>query len=153
MISSPIIYWILRHTLYAGSLPDKWRLIKNLCMDDFSKIINQFKYKSDFLLLDFSPEEPDFFFVTRKSNRDCDDWARMWFWWAQENGDAAWLIVVYDGLKRGHKACIFLKNGIYFLADYTIQGEYSSLEEAVNQFRVVNEYKNLIWFKTRAWKK
>ena len=137
---SPIFYWLFRWTIYRGELPDIWSTIRDFDYHNFGVSINSYKYKADFRLFDFSPYEPNFFFIDRKRNRDCDDYAKMWYWWAQHNEYPVWLIVLADGWKMGHKTTVFKKDGKFYLADYYVVGSYDSLEEAMEQFRITDRY-------------
>lgn len=151
---SKVIYWTLRKTIFRGSLPNYWDTIKNHDMKEFSLFINMYPFKRDPLwgLLDYTIQEPDFFFLGLKHSRDCDDFAQMWYWWAKENGYSAWLVMMYDKwkLNSGHMTCIIYKEGQYHLADFHIKGKYSSFEEAMEQFKnrellSYGKYKNLRW--------
>lgn len=85
--TSPLLYWVYRYTKYLTTeFPNIWDNIKDLNIDDFCKEIkkyDKYDYLSDPLmgLLDYSPQEKNFFFVKRDSSRDCDDWSRMWKWY------------------------------------------------------------------------
>lgn len=150
-VFSPIIYLILRLTVYRGKLDSKWEYAKNLNIDEFSYLINSYSYKSDpfFGLLDFSPLEPDFFFLKKRSSRDCDDFAQMWYWWAEHNKYEAYIVALADNIiKNGHTICIFKKYDSYIIADYTILDYYYSLNEAMEKYKKDNHianYKNLQW--------
>ncbi len=105
-----------------------------MSMKDFEELINSYKYYKDPLwgLLDFTIQQPDFFFLERKSARDCDDWARMWYRWAKHRSYEAWEIgISYKIFGAGHMICVFEKDGLYYLADYRIRGKFDSLEKAV----------------------
>ncbi len=307
---SPIIYWILRKTVYRGELPDVWDTVKDYSMEEFDDYINEYKYYNDPLkgLLDFTLEEPNFFFdKTRKSARDClpgyekvyvnngevkridelkvgddilsynlksekveykkvidiwktgkkdvyetvfedgkvahsskrhkffcrinnvsnaygsfplehirkrieeterfswyrevpivkekdvtsgyikkikktaqkesmydltvednnnfflvnsgalvhncDDWARMWYWWATHNGYRAWEIHMAPGPFRfGHATCVIEKDGRYYLADYNIEkNTFDSIDDAIKEFDWISN--KLYWFVARDNKK
>jgi hypothetical protein len=82
----------------------------------------------------------------------------MWFWWAKERKYPVWKILLYDKgrLKSGHATCVFLKDGKYYLADYSIRGKYDTLEEAMEQFRVrelvaYGKYERLKWRVYQEW--
>lgn len=74
---SPLLYWIFRYTKYRGrELPDIWDDIKDLPIDEFHLKItrgSKYDYLSDPLggLLDYSPQEKNFFFLDRETSRDC----------------------------------------------------------------------------------
>ena len=148
---SPILYWIFRLTIYRGKLPNIWVEVREYSMEQFDSFINTFPYRYDFWFADFTLREHDFFFVEREHNRDCDDWAQMWYWWAEHNSYKPYLVAVCNGAvwKLGHKICVFEKDGEYFLADYHIRGKFSSLEEAVNSLRG-NGYPDLLWVITKG---
>ncbi len=153
---SPLTYWVVRLTRHRGPLPDRWSRLKNATENGFASALAQMPYRWDPFggLLDYSPEEPDFFFVEREQGRDCDDWARMWFWWAQEQGYRAWEIFIVDGLKvrSAHAITVFMdEGGEYVLCNYKIEGRYRSMAGALKRFRVSREtsygtYDNLLWF-------
>ena len=92
---SPLLYWIFRHTKYRGrELPDIWDDIKDLPIDEFHLKIargSKYDYLSDPLggLLDYSPQEKNFFFLDRETSRDCDNWSRMWYWYHRYHGREA----------------------------------------------------------------
>lgn len=157
---SPLIYWIIRKTIHSDELPDVWGSIKDFSMDAFSDFINNFPYKADPLggFIDYTIQEPDYFFLDLKFGRDCSDFASMWFWWAKERKYPVWKILLYDKgrLKSGHATCVFLKDGKYYLADYSIRGKYDTLEEAMEQFRVrelvaYGKYERLKWRVYQEW--
>lgn len=151
---SPLLYWIFRKTIYRGELPDIWSWAKQANMDDFSALLNGYEYRWQFGrgIVDWSPQQPDFFFVERDNNRDCAHWARMWLWWAKHNNLKAWEVVVIDGIRLTslHMATVIYDRGQFYLANYWIEGVYSSFEEAVEQFRIKRltqsgPHTNLIW--------
>ncbi len=75
---------------------------------------------------------------------NCDDFSQMWYWWAKAQGYKAWEIAISYGLfKMGHMFCVFLKDDKYHLADYTIDGAFDSLEEAVLELE--DERKKFVW--------
>lgn len=134
---SPILYWIGRKTVYRGKLPDVWSEVNELPMEEFSGKINSYRYLPDWWsgLWDNTLQESDFFFLEdRNYNRDCDDFAQMWYWWALNNGYEACLIVLSNGWRMGHKTCIFVKDGRYYLADYVIVDHYDSIGQAMFAF-------------------
>lgn len=149
---SPLIYWSLRFTIHKGKLPDLWVTARELPMEEFSNLINEYPYKLDYFrgALDNTLREPNFFFVIdRKSDRDCDDFAQMWFWWAKHKNYEAYMVAIADNLiRRGHKICIFKRRGVYYLADYTIIGEFNTLEQAIGSYNKL--YPNLNWAITRV---
>lgn len=157
-IYSPVIYWLLRWTVYRGKLPNLWKDYKNLPMDNFERVLNQYPYKPDFWsgILDSTLQEPDFFFVEdRKYFRDCDDFSKLWFLWATENNFSAWLMIVVDGWKfwRAHKyTLIRCKNDfgdIVLVTPYRVLRGHPDIETAMNQFKMKKlvaggKYKNPI---------
>jgi len=130
--SSRIIYEFVKTP--EDKLPQKWNEIKNLSMYEFSKVLNKFEYKSDHFggALDHSPRNPNEFFVDKKNGRDCDDWARMWFWWCIENGKTPVYEVAIcekSNIIKAHIVCIFEEQGEFFLLDYTPISKFKTIEE------------------------
>ena len=115
-------------------------------MDDFSALLNSYDYRWDFLrgIADNSPQEPDFFFGERGANRDCDAWARMWLWWAQEQGYSAWEVAIANGITRLHMITVIERGDKYTLCDYWPRGDFNSMEDVKNYYRK-GRYPNLVW--------
>ena len=132
---SPLLYWLFRKTIYRGKLPEKWYQVKYYNKYQFSNMLAQYDYKPDFLwgILDFSPEEKNFFFLKRNHNRDCDNWSRMWFWWAEDKGYPVWEVCGIKGWKiwTAHKLTIARVNEEYEVYNYTFRGSYSTFKQAV----------------------
>ena len=154
-IVSPLMYWFFRKTIYKGPLPHKWHRVKNYHERDYEALLNKFPYKHDFWFADFSPEEPDFFFLPRKHNRDCDDWARMWAWWAVDKGYKTWVVMIWDvkGFfpTKGHKFCVYQKDGLYVLADYFIRDRQMLFRNLLEHYKTddhwlaTGRYEELRW--------
>lgn len=151
---SPYLYWLFRETVYGEDLPERWVHIKDFDRESFGEVLMEYPFRMDFGsgVLDFSPEEKDFFFLKREHNRDCDNWARMWFWWAEHHQYPVWEIAIIDGydLRTAHMITVFKDERGYHLCNYEIVGVYSSLEEAVMEFShqaltSSGVYENLRW--------
>jgi len=157
---SPLLYWIFRFTKYLGrELPDVWDKAKDLEMNEFHRMIelhSKYDYLSDMLggFLDFSPKEKNFFFLERETSRDCDNWARMWFWWSKYHDYPTWEIAISDtdkpiereGLRitvRSHMLTVSEIEGKYYLFDYHPVGSFSSIKEALNN-NIVG-FDNFVW--------
>lgn len=138
-VKSPYLYWLFRQTIYRGDLPERWVYIRDLEKYEFEEILQEYPFRMDLGqgLFDFSPKEEDFFFLPREKNRDCDNWARMWFYWAQYNHYPVWEIAIINGLdiSSAHMITIFKDEEGYNLCNYSIVQQYTSLEEAVEVFR------------------
>lgn len=123
-----------------------WDKFKNLDMADFSDILENYEYQWDQYhgLLDnsFDPSEPDYFFQDLKRGRDCDDFARIWRLWCQENNLEAEEYIVTDSRKPLSKAHVITigtdKFGKTWLFNYSYFGPFASKEEA-------------LWFMTDRW--
>ena len=138
--SSPLLYYIIN--LFEGELPDQWNTIKHFNQKEFEKEINQYPYRWDYKkgIIDFSLQDPDFFFREGKYWRDCDDFARMWYWWAQENNYKVWEVCLCKGFKKAHFITIFKKGEKFILCNYNLSGEYDSLEKAIKSVKNYNDY-------------
>lgn len=136
---SPYLYWFFRETLYRGDLPEKWIHVRDLNKYDFAAVLQNYPFRMDLAggLFDFSPQEEDFFFLSRERNRDCDNWSRMWFYWAQYHNYPVWEIAIINGwdITSAHMITVFQDRDGYNLCNYTIVDQYSSLEEAVEVFQ------------------
>jgi hypothetical protein len=135
-ITSPLLYLLYR-TINNKKLPDKWSEIKQLEEKRFKDAILSYEYRRDFLwgLVDMSLQQPNFFFDReRDNNRDCDDFAHMWYWWAIGRGYPAWVAFIIENqdISTAHVITVFHDGKEYVLADYhTYRNEYSSVEEAI----------------------
>ncbi len=149
-ITSPIFYWILRFTIHRGKLPNIWNDAKKLNKSEFSNLINSYPYKSDFFrgIIDNTLRQPDFFFVSdRNSDRDCDDFAQMWYWWADYNNYETYMVAISNGIfKEGHMLTIIKKDGCYKLADYIIRGNFNSIDEIKKYIIKYDNYDKLLWY-------
>lgn len=136
---STYLYWFFRETLYTEEFPSKWVEIKHLSREEFGERLMEYPFLMDpgLGVLDFSPKEEDFFFLERRWGRDCDNWSRMWFWWAVYHGYPVWEIAIMDGfdITTAHMITVFKDGSGYTLCNYTIVDTYSSLEEAVLAFQ------------------
>ncbi|MFW6007662.1 MAG: hypothetical protein ACOCP8_00235 [archaeon] len=141
-LSSPLLYWIFRKTIYRGSLPNKWEQIKKYNKYDFENAINKsYKWDYKYGIIDFSLQEPNFYFVEkRKYFRDCDDTSRMWYLWAKYNRYKVWEICLWNGFKKAHFITIFKNNNKYILCNYKIKGKFNSIEEAIKSISGYDDY-------------
>jgi len=140
---SPLLYFIIKYTIYLNKKwPDKWDKIKDYHKYEFEAAIDEeYKWDGKYGILDFSLQDPDFYFIKkRKYFRDCDDTARMWFLWAKENGYKAWEVCVWKGFKRAHFITVFKDNNGYVLCNYKLSGTYSSLEAAVKSLKIYDNW-------------
>jgi len=146
---SPIIYYMLRYTLYLNmKMPNVWELTREMPIEEFETVINSYNYRPDMLFgaIDSDFQEPDFFFAKRKYFRDCGDFAKLWMEWATHNHINAWEFVIMDGIQfwKGHMFTILQdpKTEKFILCNYKVEGHYDSLEEACEQFK----HKELVSF-------
>jgi hypothetical protein len=121
---------------------DTWNTVKHYSMKDFDKVLNGYEYKYDLLhgLLDssFDPRNPEYFFEDLKKGRDCDDFARIWRMWAEENDflhvDEVIVTDIRKFSKRAHVVSIGQDNkGQYWLFDYHYFGPYSNFTNAIEK--------------------
>jgi hypothetical protein len=152
---SPLLYWLFRYTKFRGELQDKWTDIKDLNVNDFHKKIcyyTNYKYLSDPLngFIDYSPQEKNFFFLDKDTGRDCDDWARMWYWYHKHHNREVYEIAMYDlNNKTGHMVVVAKFNDGYKLFDYRpINNVEKTIEDALKN-NIVN-YNNFIWIINKA---
>ena len=135
-VYSPIVYYILRFTVYRGKLPDIWDDVKGLDPQEFSNVLNRVPYLWDPLkgLVDFSPQQYNFFWLPRKSGRDCDNWARMWFWyWRYHKKDVYEMIIKDPGFTtRIHMVTVANFNNQWHMCDYRYLGGHDTLNGALN---------------------
>ncbi len=132
-----------------------WDMYKKLEMNEFSDVINAYKYAPDLLsgVVDhsFNNDNPNRFFDSLEHGRDCDNWARIWKLWGIENGYTAQEVILTTQqhvARDAHVVVVLSKNGVYWLMDYRPYGEYTNLNNAVES--IVGHWKkytpdNLIW--------
>ena len=140
-IISPINFWWLKNTKYRNvKIPDIFRTIKDYSPQKFSEYINKYPYKPDSNngKFDNTIQFPDFFFVKRDSDRDCDDFVRMWFWYLQKYHLCKEVYEVYvidnEDLSSAHMTC-FAKmfDGTFRVFDYKYsQHNYKSFQECAD---------------------
>ena len=98
---------------------DKWR---RFSMEDFSRMINRFPYKSDPLggLSDYTGSFEHFIDPTIRYGRDCDDFARMWTLWGIYNGYTAIEVIVTSKrfFKDAHYVTLLFDGVQYTLCNY-----------------------------------
>lgn len=152
---SPLLYWLFRRTIYRGVLPDRWASARNYSVQKFTELLLSYPYKSDFLwgAIDFSPQEPNFFFKERRFNRDCDDWARMYFWWASGKGYHTQEVVICNGFRfwQSHVITIWWDNdGQLWLGDYTAR-KFDTIE-GVKEHLTRRYYPKLVWVVNKTYR-
>jgi len=154
---SPLLYWIFRYTKYRNKkLPNKWHKVKDYNKTEFSRVLAEYDYLSDPAggFFDYSPQEKNFYFLDRKTSRDCDNWARMWFWWCQERGYPVCEIKILEtkNLRKtifsewrvpSHSLAVAKINNEYYLFDYRPAGGFYNLKMALKN-NVVG-YKKFVW--------
>lgn len=126
-----------------------WFKVKKYDMDDFCYFINNFPYISDKFLglidVSFPSNCPDYFFQDLKIGRDCDDFARIWRLWSEENKMIA-SEYVFLNIKRpfqtAHVVCIAKdKNENYWLFNYINYGPFLSFEKVIDFMKQDDDYK------------
>lgn len=139
--SSPLIYWVIRSFIDKRPLPKIWNTINTYDSEKFENYIIQYSYKWDWEggKLDFTLQNPNYFFVEKEYFRDCDDFARMWYLWAKENNYQVWEICLWDKLNKAHMITVY-KDGNYKLCDYKLKGEFESLEQAAESVAGYNNW-------------
>ena len=95
----------------------------------------KYPYKSDRLkgLLDKTESIEHFLDKSVTSDRDCDDFARMWSAWLIHNGYKSYEVVLVNPKvpKANHVITIGEKDGRFYLFDYVLKGVYSSFDKAL----------------------
>lgn len=140
---SPLIYIIVKKILYNNDdLGDRWKEIREYGKYDFQEELLNYDYRWDYNsgILDFSLQEPNFFFEEREWFRDCDDFARMWYWWAEYRDYDVWEVVVWNGLKSAHMITVYKDEEGYWLCNYRVTGIYESLEGAIESLDKYDGY-------------
>lgn len=125
--------------------PDKSLGEFNKTMEDFSKRIDSFPYKSDLAggLIDYVARPDEFFDETRTYGRDCDDWARIWSIWGSLHGYKATEWIICDPRKMFSTMHVFTtleKEGKYYLANYGYRGPFSTEKDALKDLNRVPSY-------------
>lgn len=121
-------------------------LIK-LDIDKYCEFINKYPYKWDKLhgLLDNTESISHFLDESVKSNRDCDDFARMWSAWLVHNGYDAIEVIITDPNKffnKSHFITIGKRDNDFILLNYKNHGPFSSFEAAIDYMRIFGSYMN-----------
>lgn len=151
-IFSPINYWLARKTIFGRYiLPNKWDKVKDKNIEEFSEIINSYPYRSDPFSgkFDFSIQEPDFFFLKKDSARDCDDFARIWYFYAKHNsnkwyGFEIWVYEKGNKVPTSHMTAVLqnVETGKFHLADYRFDPTpHDSIQEALGKIPEYYSYK------------
>lgn len=118
---------------------EEWDRYMNMKMMEFSSTINSFPYKSDKLggLVDRTESFEHFIDVNVKSDRDCDDYARMWSFWGISNGYKIYEVIVTTRkhlFKDSHVVTILANAKGFAMMNYKPYKNgfaFKSLEEAV----------------------
>lgn len=101
---------------------EAWTEYKYLPAAEFEKKIRAVKYSGDPLrgLADYTISGPEYFWADGAPSIDCDDANFMWFLWAKENCDEAWLIVIMDGadISSAHYFTVSRTGREYHLCNY-----------------------------------
>lgn len=100
-----------------------WKEYMTLPMYSFSTAINLFQYKPDKFkgLIDRTESFAHFIDPDVKSDRDCDDFARMWTMWGIENGYKPIEVIVTTRKKffqHSHVVTVLNKGGEFILMNY-----------------------------------
>lgn len=137
---------------------EKWHKVRDTGFFDYSDIIRDYIYVSDPWkgLIDFSPRVPEYFFLNRKHARDCDDYARMFYFWAGHHQYMAWEIFVINGFDISTAHAVTVVKWFdrkYYLCNYKIYGNFDSLREAVEYLLRRKQYdrKNFVWVVGRKY--
>ena len=118
----------------------EWDKYMSSSISEFSSKINKFPYKSDKLggLIDRTESFSHFIDPNVKSDRDCDDFARMWTMWGICNGYRATEVIVTSKkhfFKDSHVVTILYKNGRHILCNYKVYASKNSLVEALDYLK------------------
>lgn len=139
--------------------PDKSIDEFNRGMDDFSKRINEFPYKSDPLggLIDYVDHPDNFFDKDKTEGRDCDDWARMWSIWGalHEYKAIEWIVCNPNRMFKTMHVITTLEDGRKcYLMNFRPYGPYLTVDEALDKMRSFESYKeDIIIVESRTIKK
>lgn len=114
-------------------------------IQQYSAFVNSFEYKSDKLggLLDKTETFEHFIDKTVETDRDCDDWARMWSFWGIYNGFIAHEFILLNPkhpFKTAHVVTVLEKNDKFTLCNYKYYKAVGSLEEALDLMRSSPSY-------------
>lgn len=167
-ITDPVFSFIVKSVRYSNMKPSKhWEIVSNFTPEEFSKEINRMPYIVDkpFLFINDNSVplyNPDIFFDKDLEDRDCDDWASMWYLYALKHKyryitvdqpgsiflDGG-MYVVYDKENKNntyHMTAIFrLKTGKFVVCDYTYGPTFNSFNECLNHLEKKHSFKNLEW--------
>lgn len=85
-----------RNPIRFSTSDPKWDKYMHMSMNEFADAINQMPYKPDKLggLIDRTESFSHFLNAEKKSDRDCDDYARMWSLWGLSNGYKIYEVIV-----------------------------------------------------------
>lgn len=135
-----------------------WEEKMNLDLMDYCDLIVSFPYRSDCLagLVD-TLDSPDRFFIeNKKSQRDCDDFARMYTLWAIYHGYSATEYLIFNNqkslfktLKKSHYVSVLKIDEKYYLANYEIYGPYATMQEALTPLKRTR--KNMVTCELHTW--
>ena len=130
-----------------SELPEELRVLSSVKYDNY---INSFPYKSDKLkgLLDKTSSITHFLDTTSTTDRDCDDYARMWSaWLLYNNYQEVYEIIITEPryfFSKSHFITIGKKSDRnYVLCNYHMYRNFSSFENALNKMK--SSYPNYIY--------
>lgn len=133
----PLTFWLFkdRHVLPT----DEWCYALRMNRSEFQDKILSYPYRRDKIggLLDTTLQFPDYFFMDLKSNRDCDDFARMWSWWLREQGATDIVEVAFygGGITRAHMFTVAKLDGEYGIYDYRVRkANGNNLTEVIENY-------------------
>lgn len=142
-----MMYWLIRMYTWVRNklnpirLPavnhPVWSEVRDYDMDEFSRWVNKFPYKSDKLngLWDRTYGFDHFIDETVEYGRDCDEWARMWLIWSIWNNYEAHEVIVANRSIRNmkpHMVTIITTGPAYYLCDYKAYGPFEYPYDLLN---------------------
>lgn len=120
---------------------DNWDEVKNLSPEDFSDLINSEKYpyrwdKAKGLLDNVNPVgKPQYFFKDLSTDRDCDNWARVWVAYYKNHNKLIqeWIVTSKKNpFKKAHLVAVVKEDGGWRLLNYYRYREaHNTPEEAI----------------------
>ena len=127
----------MRNPLILPIVDSWYTTYSKLTMAKFSKFVNSYNYKSDKCggLIDRNETFEHFIDESANSDRDCDDWARMWSLWGIFNGYTAHEFIILNRwrpFKTAHVITVLEKKGKFYLCNYRHHPAESSLKDAID---------------------
>ena len=149
-VTNPLYSFISNLKYTYAPKPIKWNDVKHLPIQQYSDLLSKYKYYRD-RTLDSTILTPEQFFQARDSDRDCDETAQMWVWWAIENDYTPQKLLVWekDNLEKTcHMTCVLRdRQTKYYLCDYTYTPTpFNTLEQAL--LAIAKKYgytKEIVW--------